>query len=825
MVDLEAAEPTEVPLVCDPVFDSPTGRILPSGDLAVSADKRKIFVVTEARPHLSIIDIEATDTSQVQEVSYLEDGESFPNFNVADERLQFQNRSPEAPLTLRDRFDWFQGLLRWQEHVGLVFRRWDGEQVKFLLDLFDTNGQKMANDLLLELQPPTGTLDRLAHLTMLNGPEGKVWIFVRNRDAQGRITWQQLFQVTLAVPEDRTASTDTNLRFRLADLTTGAPIESARLTLRASGQHRILNLERTNGSFATAIPPGTSTRIEIDSNGYRKSNLEFVATDTEPTDLGTLYLDPGVSVQGTLLHPDTGEPVAGATLSSVRPAQWGGLTARHFGWQTSVETDAQGNFYLSGLDPGTQCLEVRHPEFTPWPLILEQLEPDERRELGVIAASSRTQVTVRVVDLATRDRPGAEVELRAGSLHQPCVRLTETTGDDGIAEFTDVAPGEYLVVARSHGVIQAVQPVTIEAVEQQQLDDLILALQHVQGSVKLEGVPVQAGLLVLTPPTSGTFNPPPVFIQRSNRGQQLVNDLQPSIVAQVTSEGSFAAEGYLPPGQILATFTTADGLELRQVLPPLASAPLAGQRLELNFSGSPVQGKVVTATGEPVSGAWMQLRSMSPELQGIDLRAGASAVDGTFILPKVPPGQYRLSGTMRTGSTALTGEESIDVKGSTYYTELELRQQPPRELAVRIISTTGSAADGAAVLASNGERVHVIQTTDADGWAYFRGLQPGRYYVLAAHAGGLYEGQTTHLGSTDSSTAVIYLDEAEPANIRFPAPTAIGKSVHLKTPNGVSVQPLLGFLGLTPRVDWGGEVDLPLLSPGIWQAELVHPKP
>lgn len=821
VVDFTAAELREVPLVCNPVFDSPTGRILPSGDLAVSTDGTKVFAVTEARPYLSIIHIESSEADRLREISYLEDGETFPTFTKADEQLQFQSRSPDAPLTLRDRFDWFQGLLRWQDHIGLVFRRWDGERVHFLVDLFDNKGHKLANDLPLPLEPPTERLSHLAHLTMLNGPDGQASIFVRNRSARGEVTWQGLFRLTLDVqPQQADAPAGARLRFRLADLQTDQTIGKVRLTLRASGQHRWLDLTSSSDHFDVTVPPEISTRIELAASGYRSLSLEMTAARGQLTDLGTLFLDPGVAVQGTLLHQATGAPLAGATLSFLPPTTWGGLAARHFGWHHSVKTDSRGNFRLSGLEPGTQCLEVTHPQLAPSPVVVPDLDPGEQRDLGIMVLGTQTEVHGRVTDLHGQGQPNVEVELRTGSLHRPCVRLRQTTGEEGEADFPAVAAGRYLAVVRQHGTIQAVQAVTLEGSGRHQLDDLVLPLRRFQGTVQLDGILVQTGLLVLTSRSQAAYTPTPVFVQGSNHDrQQLLNDLQPTVVARVEADGSFDTEGTLPAGDILITFTTAEGVEMRQILP----LP-TGSRLDVDFAGgSALHGIAQTSEGDPLPGAVISLRSSLPDLRGIDLRTTRAGADGTFVLPNIPTGDYNLIGTWGSRERPLTVEVPARFGAEAEETvELTFSPQLPRVLAAHILTPAREPATGAAVLASDGRHIHVIQTTDAGGLAQFQGLEPGTYHLLTADAGGLYEGPTVQLLTAGTTTVEISLPEAKSVDFRITNQDAIGQRVALKTPNGWSAQPLLGFLGLTPRVGWSGEVELPRLSSGTWDIELFE---
>jgi len=648
----------------------------------------------------------------------------------------------------------------------------------------------------------------------VNTPDGRAFVLRTERTGSKpeKIQSQTLFEVKAESVKKEPEAIAAGLTFQLLDEVTGEPIEEVQITLETGSKTSMDDSEAADGLYAypsplSHDPDGQLSRITLDANGYLGVTLEVDLSVA--TDLGAVFLDPGITVQGLVIDSSTGAPVSGAEVTSIRRHPWGALAADHFGYRNTTETDAQGRFRLTGLEEGSGCFRITAEHRIVRAFPLDSLLPEESRDLGALYLENSAAVAGRAVDGDQKPVADATVELRAGNLRNPCLRLTQGVDEEGIFAFPAVAPGPYwLAVIRDHKVL-ASRKVEVEEGEPQDLGEIEARLRTFKGRVLLNGEPLNNASVTIAEDQAGEFLPPPVFIASPVIGsptggrQTIVSDLPNTLGASLDEGGYFETQGYLPPGEAWLSVTTQEGALLRQTVK--VSPGLAPVEMTLDIQGEPIRGLVLDPQGDPVEGAAVSLLAGTRAL-----RSTESGADGVFLLPASPVGSLVLEAQSREGVVTVWYDAQEEA-----FAPVELILQP--EASGRILLEPPLGPSGAYVrtvaLISDGQRTHILRTLDAP--YAVTGLRPGVYKVLAFSRGVLRSLPTVDLRQDREQRVSIDVAEGEQIAVELEEEQA-GRSVRLLTEDGYSASPLLGYVGRALEVALDGTLSLPTVEEGRW---------
>jgi protocatechuate 3,4-dioxygenase beta subunit len=471
--------------------------------------------------------------------------------------------------------------------------------------------------------------------------------------------------------------------------------------------------------------------LEVQAEGFAATTIRGVEIPAGggQSELGTVILEPGVSLAGQVVDED-GAPLEGASVGA-SPARGMGLPFPLGGRAVEgVETDAEGRFLLQDLKAGESIdlgvgLEgylgrslpgVAVPREAPLEIVLE----------------TAAQIAGQVVNEKDEPVPNAVVLLsqqgsafRGGQQH-------ERTGEDGTFLFGTVEPGSYTLMARQRGALPSEER-TLAVTKGQAVSAVTLVLRRgatVEGQVfSNDGNPVHGARVGSV--QSSSMNP--------------MNPMASLFVsAETDGDGHYRLEG-VPPGSLSLE---ANHPGHSRAVRDLEVRP-GTNRLDFTLeSGTEVAGRVVTALGEPIAGAAVQLMGMSGRFGGPEAVTGG---DGVFRIPSVPSGSYRAVARKDSLTTAGEGMK-VEVQGEPV-TGLELVLGAGATITGQVTGLDFEALSTLQIRASGGGRDMVLGEVDYEGSYRLGPVSPGPWLVQAG-VGGTGEQVMERVTVEEGATAV-----------------------------------------------------------------------
>jgi protocatechuate 3,4-dioxygenase beta subunit len=423
------------------------------------------------------------------------------------------------------------------------------------------------------------------------------------------------------------------------------------------------------------VPAGTCI-ARASAEGYvEKSSEPFEVTQGAITDGVVIQLEPGGRITGLVTRALTGEPVPDATVAVQGGGGAGqvfvtggrGTNIRMMGGK-SAKTNAQGTFAIDGLSPGSYALEASAKDLASGRS--EGIEVREAGEAGgiLITLGEGGTLTGRVYGSDGQPVPGAEVligRVQRGLSIQGDFGDRVEANDDGVYTVEHLDPGWYRVSrprsTRGTTVAFAMSTVVIGGREPPKEEEM----EAPPGTVTIrEGQVTRFD--VMDPRSSAVRGKVVDDAGRPHRGQV---ELRP-----IEAEDDQAAPGPRFSLPLIGMPDEEGRFEFREVKPGRYTIACAGTEQEvavvegesaevvLRVAPAKVEGVVLTAAGEPVSGANVMLEPIG-ETARVPRNFSFTGwemtdKDGKFNLSGMAAGRYRAMA--RTGrSEGRSGEFSV----------------------------------------------------------------------------------------------------------------------------------------------------------------------
>jgi len=509
------------------------------------------------------------------------------------------------------------------------------------------------------------------------------------------------------------------------------------------------------------------------------------------------------SIQGKVLKEPDGQPIRKANVQLYG-------RKRPTGSNYSAISDAQGQFTIDGVQPGQYVVVVERPGFVQSNRrITISVEPASGKNDLILHMQPAAVITGKIADLDGDPIGGVSVTAtRAGSIGAERNSRNygnAATNDLGEFRISDLRAGRYKITASppptspppglkenkngkdpsilltTHypGVLDEDQAVAVEihAGGETRINFGLLTGRAYRVSGSVTGVPSQGGMaqIMLQAKGRGGLQVAPQELGEGGRFE-FANVLPGSYVARlimVTFEGGQPAIRMLRLGQPIE----------------VSNAHVEGLRLQPEAGGQ-VRGKFSLDTGQKFDWTQLSVTLVSVEEQGaqlveeraMDLPTSSNVnSDGTFELKNVPGGNYQLLVVARSNDLPDYITKSVHLDGRDVADSgFPILPQTFLEVVISAngASITGRVVDGNGQPIANATVVDVPSaehrtrsdlfqrdTTDESGHFSLRGLNPGKYTVLAFEELQEDVRQPDFMESYGTRGEIVQLDEGTRKNV------------------------------------------------------------
>jgi protocatechuate 3,4-dioxygenase beta subunit len=494
---------------------------------------------------------------------------------------------------------------------------------------------------------------------------------------------------------------------RITDLH-GAPVEGAEVRFSESERTRSSLIDRENKPLTTGpdglfrledLENGRSFSFHIRHPGYVPARAPGVEAPTaEPLHI---ELRPGRSLPGRVLDPER-RPVAGAGLFRIEASPRGRSVLQH------AETDGEGRFLLSGLEPGPLSLEVRAPGHRTLQLPNLRISDEEDPEPLEILVEPGAVLEGRVLDSRGEPLPRAHVKVFLPDSSRNS--RSDHADEKGHYRIDGLGPGEHRLEAQPWPPFssrRAEGRIVLGETGTHRLDLRMPAGIGVSGRVLDEnGEPLAEAWISLVPPGSPRH----------------------ALGARSTADGSFRIDA-VPDGVYRLFGSTQSHTQM-------------AEPDEVSVAGREIDGLVIrlgrgaTITGH-ILGAAEDLRDLfleaRPEGAAEPYTMGDLVAKGVYRIAPLMPGTWQVTASLPSGLSATgtvrvnAGEEAV----------LDLEMPRGHNLTGRVL-LDGRPLPGAQVIGHLPEGSQDPMgreprtATRHDGSFELRNLRPGRLFLVVS---------------------------------------------------------------------------------------------
>ncbi len=592
----------------------------------------------------------------------------------------------------------------------------------------------------------------------------------------------------------------------------GAPQEAILVATLEPGWDSLAPMRaRADGTFVLE-DEAFSGQLSLRVPGYEDAALGFVAlSDGDSRDFGVVDLHEGPSVRGSLVDSESGEPLAGATVTA-QPVRDGDLLDVHSEARLpSTTTGPDGAFRFGGLPEGDVRLWVEAPGRAVARFDVEALP--EGTDLGRVGVARGEPLDVLVEYPDGTPAPGISVVVRPGGFDGYLKERTFTSDGEGHFVIPRIAPGRHALRATA-GTRYVRKLVRIE--DERSLT-FRLSGARVEGRVTVDGEPFPGVRVTLWygGPGLGTVTEAPKTRDGIPLERRVVGE--PPLAPPTTTDaaGLFVFPEAGEGSASLRIEGSGWGAESRPI-----EVPSSGRlRVDIALGAVELNARLVDDAGIPVA----------PGQLGVfgdgGFRLASSSVDGEgrslFYLEGSGKARYlrgtdngKRKGFRLLSPKDLSGEKAVDL----------VLGEGSASLVVEAVDGDRRPSPSASLhLVNLSDRTVVAGRCDAEGAWRRLNLAEGRYRVIArGREGGAGEAEVVVPERGEARTSV-RMEEAGKLVLRIEAPPEVDPTtlhVRVLDSRGRDRAAEEEVLGRSAAPNDRGRYALPALAPGRYRVEV-----
>jgi hypothetical protein len=433
----------------------------------------------------------------------------------------------------------------------------------------------------------------------------------------------------------------------------------------------------------------------------------------ELTDMGTITLGSGGTIQGTLIRTPGNTPIPDAQITSTN-----GIIR--------AQTDSAGKFVLTNLRPGVYTLQAQEYGAN----LTVGIEDQETKIVQLEAGSGQLQ------GLATsQERPLAVAVVARKIDYGQSITRYASARNDGRFTLNNMAPGRWEVIlsATEDSARSLSEFVTIpedgSAVQKEfrfPAASLQILVQDSEGKPAGPGIRVQVRLENPGAPLQGS----PVVTSTNGQGLAQVDNLRPGPYHVIAEDGKTRR------GEKRGvTVTESTG----------SNSPTVVTLESLAGGGTVVSLALNMADGKAVPSAWLYLFRADGGLQE---HGSQRAEDGVLVADKIPAGSY----VAQVSALGFSVDEQAVTVQDGQQIRVESVLYPAGALRWALKDGAGKPVVGLAceLIPSDSESLEEVRkgTTNSEGVFVVRGLWPGVYTTKARIPGSVPNQQEREVSAT-----------------------------------------------------------------------------
>lgn len=388
----------------------------------------------------------------------------------------------------------------------------------------------------------------------------------------------------------------------------GNPIQGAKVEVSGKGFKQQKQTDAKGEVSIENVPPGRYTYKVLAAAEYGEASgdLNSIVEDGQE-ELNVNVAPTNGRVEGTVLD-DAGVPVVGAKVKLDGNRRSGNKEP----WSATATTDDNGKYAIDGVPPGTFTAKVDatdtrggdSTEVTVRPNAASTGDLELNRNDGALGG--------KVTDDAGTAVSGAQVVLKDAAGKQ--IGSTDTN-DDGVYEFADLRPGEYIVeVVGTEKYGAASETAQVEPAAKSKRD---LQVSRADGSVEgkvvdEEGVAIEGASVTIY-------------------GDGFEEQLDPT-----NAEGTFTATNLRPGNYRVEVAVKTDEYGANATRFTVEPGKTATVQLDVTRNKRTVNGHVSDDANQAVEGVKVKIT----DAQGTEIAKETTDGDGNFSVKDVKPGTY-----------------------------------------------------------------------------------------------------------------------------------------------------------------------------------------